>query len=565
MLKKIPQINRRTFMRSALPLWGGACLLPLMKGCSQDIFKAELPFGGAVKGENYLTCHLLKDKQLSLQFPPPGEHIYDVVIVGAGPSGLATAWKLKKSGLRNILVIDKEKEFGGLCGGGSEQGLSFASGAHYVDRPEPTARHLMELYTDCGIIIGRTKDGWPLLNEEFLLKGNTHTIFAAGEWRSDEFPYQVATDSDLTQLDRFYQETCDWSLWRDKDDRPAFGLPLANISEQPEVRQLDTVSMADYLARKGYTSPLFKWFVNNRLLDEYGTPIDQLSAWAGLQYFRYIKSGPDTLITDNEAIPDILTWPQGLKFLTAKMAADLSPANTLLETSVICMKNVKDEVHSVLYQAVPKKFQTIRSKFAVMAGPKNQIYHLIPDLKSSGRTEFEDNRYVSWLVAVITLKRIPSSHTVSLGWENIIHNSWTLGYINNQHDQPGLRATRLPHIFSLYATFPNQTNEERVELFTYGWEYWARLILLELKTIHPDIDKLIEKIDLWKWGHPMRQTLVGSIWGEKRQKMVQPFGRIFFGHADVMGIPVFEEATYRGVEIAQEVMTCMSTKFVSSL
>ncbi|HBQ97547.1 MULTISPECIES: NAD(P)/FAD-dependent oxidoreductase [unclassified Roseofilum] len=37
--------------------------------------------------------------------------IYDVVIVGAGPVGLATAIGLQKRGLENILVIDKTREF----------------------------------------------------------------------------------------------------------------------------------------------------------------------------------------------------------------------------------------------------------------------------------------------------------------------------------------------------------------------------------------------------------------------------------------------------------------------
>jgi 2-polyprenyl-6-methoxyphenol hydroxylase-like FAD-dependent oxidoreductase len=39
------------------------------------------------------------------------EHIYDVVIVGAGPVGLATAIALRKRGVHNILVIDQARDF----------------------------------------------------------------------------------------------------------------------------------------------------------------------------------------------------------------------------------------------------------------------------------------------------------------------------------------------------------------------------------------------------------------------------------------------------------------------
>ena len=37
--------------------------------------------------------------------------IYDVVIVGAGPVGLATAIGLYKRGITNILVIDRTRAF----------------------------------------------------------------------------------------------------------------------------------------------------------------------------------------------------------------------------------------------------------------------------------------------------------------------------------------------------------------------------------------------------------------------------------------------------------------------
>lgn len=37
--------------------------------------------------------------------------IYDVVIVGAGPVGLATAIGLRKGGIENILVIDQARAF----------------------------------------------------------------------------------------------------------------------------------------------------------------------------------------------------------------------------------------------------------------------------------------------------------------------------------------------------------------------------------------------------------------------------------------------------------------------
>ena len=44
---------------------------------------------------------------------------FDVIVIGAGPSGLATATALKKSGVKKVLVLDREAEAGGVprhCG-----------------------------------------------------------------------------------------------------------------------------------------------------------------------------------------------------------------------------------------------------------------------------------------------------------------------------------------------------------------------------------------------------------------------------------------------------------------
>nr|WP_257236470.1 FAD-dependent oxidoreductase [Nostoc sp. 'Peltigera malacea cyanobiont' DB3992] len=41
----------------------------------------------------------------------PPEEIYDVVVVGAGPIGLATAIGLRKRGIENVLVIDQTRAF----------------------------------------------------------------------------------------------------------------------------------------------------------------------------------------------------------------------------------------------------------------------------------------------------------------------------------------------------------------------------------------------------------------------------------------------------------------------
>jgi hypothetical protein len=55
-----------------------------------------------------------------------------IVIVGAGPAGLSTAWFLSKNGFHNVTVLEKLGRVGGLCKSLTVDGLSYDLGANYV-------------------------------------------------------------------------------------------------------------------------------------------------------------------------------------------------------------------------------------------------------------------------------------------------------------------------------------------------------------------------------------------------------------------------------------------------
>jgi FAD-dependent urate hydroxylase len=68
---------------------------------------------------------------------PDGRPALDVLVVGAGQSGLATAFGLMRSQVTNILVLDKSKE------GGKEHGSIMLACLRYAVRSSSRAPILM--------------------------------------------------------------------------------------------------------------------------------------------------------------------------------------------------------------------------------------------------------------------------------------------------------------------------------------------------------------------------------------------------------------------------------------
>jgi len=83
-------------------------------------------------------------------------------------------------------------------------------------------------------------------------------------------------------------------------------------------------------------------------------------------------------------------------------------------------------------------------------------------------------------------------------------------------------------------------------------------ILADLGRAHDGLEALVERIDVWRWGHAMIRPAPGFIWGDARRKSAEPHGRVHFAHSDLSGLALFEEAFDQGLRAADEVLAFRS-------
>ena len=157
----------------------------------------------------------------------------------------------------------------------------------------------------------------------------------------------------------------------------------------------------------------------------------------------------------------------------------------------------------------------------------------------------------------------PQEKGIPLCWDNILRDSPSLGYVVATHQA---RRSTGPTVFTYYYPLcDDNPNDARARLMGRQWEDWAEIALTDLEQAHPDLRRLVERLDVMRWGHAMIRARPGFIWSQTRRQAARPFGRIHFANSDLSGLPLFEEAFYHGNRAAEEVLAELDISFASVL
>jgi len=499
--------------------------------------------GGSIVGGDHSLGHRIRDG--AWPGAPQRREQVGVAILGAGIAGLSAAWALERAGFRDYVVLELEDEPGGTARYGSNPVSAYPWGAHYVPVPAPSNRPLVALLEEGGAITGRDAQQRPVYAEQVLCRDPQERVFFRGEWYEGLYPRLAASTEDLAQLASFEKEMRRWAAWRDDEGRRAFAVPRSSGSAAPEVRELDALSMAAYMERRGWSSPRLRWFVEYGCRDDFGAALGQTSAWAGVHYFAA------RLEEANGEAAEFLTWPEGNGRLVAHLAG-LVGSRLRTRALVGAVDPGRDGVDVTYFDAASGKVAGLRVAQAIFALPRFLASRLVVPWRESPPPHLAETVYGAWMVANITLSDRPAARGFPLAWDNVLYDSASLGYVVATH-QSGRDhgATVLTYYLPLTDEDPRKA---RTRMLATTWEDWVRLVLADLGPAHPGLRDLVERVDVYLWGHAMVRPRPGFLWSEALAANARPLGRLHFAHTDLSGMALFEEAQYWGIHAAEAVM-----------
>ncbi|TCZ65686.1 flavin monoamine oxidase family protein [Flaviaesturariibacter aridisoli] len=528
--------SRRDFLRLSLGLLG-------LASCGT---RGAGPVPGSIVGANAAVGHLLRDTKA----PPhaAGYQDVDVLIVGAGVSGLSAARALHRGGTTDLLVLDLEDEAGGNARGGRNSVSAYPWGAHYVPTPNNDLQEYLVFLQEAGVVTGFAANGLPQYNEYHLCFDPQERLFINGRWQEGLVPHFGLGANDLREVERFLKQMDDFRKAIGRDGRPAFAIPLDASSRDDSFAGLDRLSFRQWLEREGYRSRYVHWYADYCTRDDFGARHDVVSAWAGIHYFA-ARKGRGV----NAATSDVLTWPEGNGFLVKALQKELA-GKVRTGQLALRVEPGKERVRVDVLDVATKKITGYSARHCILAVPQFVAARLLQDEARLDKVH-RQLHYTPWLVANLEVDGLEELPGTGACWDNVIYDSPSLGYVTATHQL--IRAASGRRNITWYQPLTD-ASPEAARRAAYGRSHadWAALAFTDLERVHANIRAATKRLDVLLWGHAMAQPLPGLLLGPERATLATaPHRRVHFAHSDLAGISIFEEAFYQGLNAARQIET----------
>lgn len=530
-------MDRRSFL-----LWAGTAAGGLASAAGfwkwQEITPRVL-YPGRKEG------HFLRDRRA---LPPPSAaYDTDVVILGSGIAGLTAAWKMKREGHNDFLVIDGPEPYGNAAGGRFGE-LEFPTGAHYLPAPSQECFHVREILSDLGIILRNPASARPYYDERFILHAPQERLLIDGKWQEDLLPSSGMPQWERDEHKRFFDEIARVRALRDSNGKRLFTIPVVHSSSDPEWLALDRLTFRAWMEQKGYRSPSLHWYINYCCRDDFGAGHDQVSAWMGMHYFcsRYGEA-------ENARDGAWITWPGGLQPLAAaigrsadgkrKSGTAVSVKSSGKGVEVLCFEFTGNDVRSYI----------VRARKAICAMPLFVASRVVENIGEYGfDPAVHLPVYAPWMVSNFLMKDFPPEQPGAvLSWDNVVYRAPGLGYVVSTHQDIRAQPPEKT-VFSAYTALSDRTPQAaRVWLDTASPDELLAAASADLKAAYGwQFAPCVERVDITLRAHAMASPRPGFLSNAGTRKLRELDGPILFAHADLSGFSVFEEAAWWGYHAA---------------
>lgn len=515
--------GRRYFLKQITALLATSAF---WTACQNTVRRATARFTGAPVS--------LGHRLLTQDFPPvTREERVKILIIGGGVAGLSAARALAKKGETDFLLLEMDQRMGGNSASSENPYTAHPLGAHYLPLPNRHDTALMEFLHEENILTGFDAAGEPIFEESFLAAAPQARLYIHDYWQEGLIPSYGVSAENQAQIQAFFKKMEAFKQLRGTDGRYIFDLPIRHASADTRWQYLDQITMAAWLQQEGYTAPELLEHLHYCCLDDFGVGIERVSAWAGIHYFSARKS-----VQDN-----VLTWPEGNGYLV-KCLEKYAAGRLRRQHLAFQIRLEPASVAVQVYDAAQSCSILFHAEKVILATPQFVNQRLLP-----GRNlDLSTFHYAPWLVATLVLRALPPSSGMPLCWDNVLFQGKGLGYINTLHQSVAQRHPK--YVLTYYCAFdgPDPLALRR-ELYQKDTAHWQQYILDDLRQAHPDIESLLESMDIQRWGHGMISPVPGFIFGSALAQARQPLGgRIYFAHSDLSGMSLFEEAFHQGLE-----------------
>jgi protoporphyrinogen oxidase len=431
-------------------------------------------------------------------------------------AGLSAAWRLRKRGFSDFVLLEMEGQPGGNCRWGQNEITAYPWAAHYVPVPDRRAALVRELFEELGVL----ENG--IWNERHLCFTPQERLYLHGRWQEGIIPEVGATPRDREETRRFFDRIAELRA------TGQFTIPGASVAAD-----LDRMTFAGWLGANGFTSPYLRWYLDYACRDDYGALAQDTSAWAGIHYFASRPAEPED--------EGPLTWPEGngwiARRLIERLQAHIRPSSPVYSITRSGRRwRVRTQSAGYLTERV------------IFAAPTFLAPYVVEDAPATGSFV-----YSPWLTANLTLDRLPAEKTVERAWDNVIYDSPALGYVVATH--MSLRTFEDRSVWTFYyALAGHAPAAARSLLLEKDWAYWRDWILNDLSRAHPDIRQCVSRVDVMRMGHAMIRPAPGFLSSPARRRFAEAGNGIHYANSDLSGISIFEEAQYRGVRAADRVL-----------